>query len=258
MNELPSGDEIFTSLKEQGLCEALIAASESFSGPDPQNTCRRAFSFMIYDLEAQSKNQSDEDKLAILNHFFFNNKKFRNCSESLFIRSTVENRKGHQILLSILYARLGQSIGLNLKLLHIPNHHILSWSTTGHTNYIDLSKNGQRLTEDEWLALLSKHSMEIRMLNSSEILVQYLSYLSMYFRQTDDLSSLHRCLNVLMELEPENIRTLTERALVRKKLGLMKESLQDFKRYFSFTNDSEAPIDLVLAFKELKSHESIL
>jgi regulator of sirC expression with transglutaminase-like and TPR domain len=56
---------------------------------------------------------------------------------------------------------------------------------------------------------------------------------------------------LILQFEPENTRYLAERALLRKEMGLAKEALVDFKRYFSFTDKSMAPITVQQAHDEL-------
>jgi regulator of sirC expression with transglutaminase-like and TPR domain len=65
-------------------------------------------------------------------------------------------------------------------------------------------------------------------------------------------------------MEPNNLRYLADRAVVRKKLGHQKEALSDIKRYFSFTDQNSAPENIQLLYKELsamhapaKSHDLI-
>jgi regulator of sirC expression with transglutaminase-like and TPR domain len=84
-------------------------------------------------------------------------------------------------------------------------------------------------------------------------MVQYLSYLAFHFRQIENLEGLHETLSFILKIEPENTRYLAERAMLRKKIGLPKEALSDFKRYFAFTDRQSAPHEVNLAYDEIRT-----
>jgi len=230
---------------------ALVTIAQRFNPDFSPDNCTRTINFMTYELQANADTSEPENCYQKLNHYFFEHKNFKRLPAHHFLNEILAERGGCPIALALLYIHLGQSLGLRLKLVHWPLHAILHWDDNGLCHYIDLEHNGKILDEDELLQIINKHKDQVRTLNLTESIVQYLAYLAMQFRQQMQLEKLHEALTLILQVEPENTRFLAERALLRKELGLTKESLADFKRYFAFTEASTAPNEMAAAYQEL-------
>lgn len=233
--------------------EALVAVNVSLNGTDNRDSCLRIINFMSYELTTLCDNKSDFVAFQILNDFFFNTKGFRLSKNPLLLKNILDARSGCGIALSLLYIHLAQGLGLQLHLIHWPFHAILKWEHEGKAHFIDLEHRGQTLSEDDLLLIVNRHKEQVRILSLKEALVQYLAYISLHYRRAEEHEALHKTLNLILRLEPENTRFLAERALLRKDLGLVKESLCDFKRYFAFTDKAAASPEVLAVYETVRS-----
>lgn len=240
----PENDELLNPLS------ALLSVNSIFNSDTTSEACLREVNFMSYELSTLCDNQVDAKVFATLNNFLFNNKKFKIAARPLLLKPLLESRVGSSITLAFLYIHLAKCLGLKMQLIHWPLHAILRWeSSTGKTHFVDLEQQGQTLCEEELLAMVNKHIEQVRALSFREAFIQYLTALARSYREDGDGHGLHKSLNLILQADPENTRFLSERALLRKELGLYKESLSDFKRYFSFTEILSAPPEVVIAYE---------
>jgi len=232
--------------------EALMAINNQLLGNESHDGCTRSVNFMSYELATVCHNKTEIESLEAFNDFFFGTKKFRFSPEPVLIQNIVSERCGCGIALALLYMHLAKQIGLQLQLIHWPLHTILKWEHAGRAKFIDLEQQGKILSEEELLSMINKHKDQVRTLALHEALVQYLAYVSMSYRQSEDYETLHKALSLILRLEPENTRFLAERAILRRDLSLFKESLSDFKRYFSFTDISMASPEVIAVYETVR------
>ncbi|MCB0350368.1 MAG: hypothetical protein KDD38_04235 [Bdellovibrionales bacterium] len=231
--------------------QTLININTNLTRDESQDSCLRTINFMTYELATLCDNKTDREVLEVLNDFFFKTKNFKLDTSPLLLASILAERRGCGIALAYIYMHLAKNLGLELHLIHWPLHAILKWECEGKAFFIDLEQNGKLLSEEELLLMVNKHKDQLRTLSSTESTIQYLSYILTHYRQENQLEQLHRTLSEILNIEPENTRYLAERALLRREMGLIKESICDFKRYFSFTDRSAAPAHVITAYDSI-------
>jgi regulator of sirC expression with transglutaminase-like and TPR domain len=129
-------------------------------------------------------------------------------------------------------------------------------------SFVDLADDARLMTEEELLQLINRdlgrigsvtEAPKLEALSFRSLLVQYLHDLRRIYinEKNDDLA--HAVLSMLLKIEPTNLKYLGERALLRKQMGHHKEALQDLKRYFSFTDITQAPLEIQHAARELQA-----
>jgi regulator of sirC expression with transglutaminase-like and TPR domain len=212
----------------------------------------RSARFMSYELLSLCSDLPPQNRLETLNEFFFERKRFRFADGPFLIQEILEQRLGCGIALALFYIHLAEEIGLQFQLVHWPLHSVLKWDCDGRCRFVDLEQNGKLLNEDELLSIVNKHKDQVCALSLDQALIQYLTYMAMAYRQSENRPYLHRVLDLAIQLEPENTRFLAERAILRRDLGLIKESLHDFKRYFSFTELHQASPEIVSVYESVK------
>jgi len=232
----------------------LIEIHRALGAPSDAHATMRSVNFMAYELAALLQSQPPENVLREFNRFFFEQKNFRLSPVYNSLESLLDRREGCAILVALLYLHLAGSCGLKMNLIHWPLHTVIRWeSSPGKFAYIDLEKNGELMKPEDTLALVCKHKKEMLPLKTQEAVAQYLAYLALHFRNLQEYENLHTVLGLILDIEPENTRYMAERAILRRDLGLVKEALQDLKRYFAFTNsDSTAP-EILAVYNELKA-----
>jgi regulator of sirC expression with transglutaminase-like and TPR domain len=229
--------------------QALNLVNNDLSGGESQDASLRAVNFMSYELATLCDNKTDEEVFQILNNFFFQIKNFKISTSPFLLDSVLNERNGCGIAVALLYLHLARTLDLDVHLVHWPLHTILKWENQGSAQFLDLSQGGRFLSADEILEIVNIHKEQVRTLSMSESLVQYLTYISMNYRQSQELEQLHKVLNLILKIEPENTRHLSERALLRRDLGLHKEALCDLKRFFSFIDKNSASPQLVETYE---------
>lgn len=214
------------------------------------DTCLREVNFMSYELSTLCHSQADSEVFQTLNNFLFSNKNFKISARPILLKPLLENRTGSNIAFAFLYIHLAKCLDLKMQLVHWPLHAILKWeSSSGKTRFVDLEQKGKTLCEEELLSMVNRHIEQVRTLSFREAYIQYLAAIAQIFREDGDGHGLHKALNEILQVDAENTRFLSERALLRKELGLLKESLADFKRYFAFTDVLAAPPEVVIAYE---------
>lgn len=232
--------------------QALLTINAQFQPAETLENQKREINFMGYELQAICQGQTIATSLDHLNKFFFQTKGFRLLTKPVLLNDILSERGGCSLGVTLLYLHLANTLNLRAQLLHWPRHGLLRIEQETGCCFLDLEQNGKKLDGDEVLNMINKNTEALKTLSLTEILVQYLTYLAFHFRQIEDMDGLHKTLSLILKIEPENTRYLAERAMLRKKIGLLKESLSDFKRYFAFTDRQAAPEEVNLAYDELR------
>lgn len=235
---------------------ALAHVAQSLDDSFTSDSCLRTVKFMAYELASLCESKSEDEIYRTLQKYFFNDKNFRVKPGPHLLNDVLEQRAGCGMAISLLYMHFAQNLGLRLQLVHWPLHSVLKWDRQNNKScYLDLEQQGQLLSEEALLKMINRHREQVSTLELSEALTQYLTYILISLRQTENQNDIHRAYNLLLQLDPENTRLIGERALLRKNLGLIKESLNDFKRYFAFTNRDAASPEIVNAYEDLRKRE---
>ncbi len=238
---------------------------------DITNLIRR-LQFLCYELRSQlSEDEHPETKLKILNDFFFTQKNFSSLAQSeldeipylsLFLERALVQRSGSPLIMTLIYNHLAQHIGLPLHFIDLEPKCFLKYLGETQTTYIDLSRGGKSLGAEELLENMRRRLKDEKIsisqicetLTPLQFLVSYLTSLKKYLTRHSKLEELLLIQNSLLELLPQNLHLLGERALLFYKLNLPKNSILDLKRYFSFQHRDRAPQELVRIYDELIGH----
>lgn len=227
--------------------------------------------FFAYELQALvADSLGERDRLAALNRFFFEAKNFK-CltevahlhrpSDAFRLSHVLAARAGSPILLALLYAFLAERIGLQLEFVDFNPTWFLKWNDQGRSRYIDVTRSGATLSNDELIEVLhtryklsTESSCEglLETLTFETYLVEYItdlkSTLSGYDQRPEKLLFLQ---NALIAYQPSNLQLLPERALIHRKLGNFKSALADLKRYFAFHDREKSPAEFAKLHDEL-------
>ncbi len=238
---------------------------------DIANLIRR-LQFLCYELRSQlSEKETPENKLKILNEFFFSVKNFSSLAsqeydeilyQSLLLEKALLQRTGSPLIITLIYNHLAQHIGLPLYFIDLEPKCFLKYIGETSTIYIDLSRGGKFLTAEELLENMRRRLKDDKIsisqicetLTPLQFLVSYLASLKTYLTRHSKLEQLLIIQNSLLDLLPQNLHLLGERALIFYKLNLHKNAILDLKRYFSFQHRERAPQELVRLYDELIGH----
>lgn len=227
--------------------------------------------FFAYELQTTVQDALPErDRLAALNRFLFDTKCFK-CltelahlprpSDAFRMSRVLAARAGSPMILALLYAFLAERIGVSLEFVDFNPTWFLKWNDNGRSRYIDVTRAGTTLSNDELIDILqtryklsSEASCEglLEPLTFERFMVEYItdlkSTLSGYDSKPEKLLFLQ---NALIAYQPSNLLLLTERAAIHRKLGNFKSGLADLKRYFAFHDREKSPVEFSRLHDEL-------
>lgn len=227
--------------------------------------------FFAYELQALvDESWSERDRLSYLNRFLFDAKCFK-CvneighlnrpSDAFRMSRVLAARAGAPMMLALIYSFLAEKIGVRLEFVDFNPAWFLRWNENGRSRYIDVSKRGATLSNDELIDILQtryKMSTEasteglLEPLTFERFLVEYIedlkSTLSGYDLEPEKLLYLQ---NALIAYQPSNLHLLAERAGFHRKLGNFKSALADLKRYFAFHDREKCSSELNQLHDEL-------
>jgi regulator of sirC expression with transglutaminase-like and TPR domain len=217
--------------------------------------------FFSYELQTLTRDaHTDQDKLGLLNNFFFSAKNFR-CTPlgEVRLNRVLAERTGAPQVIELLYAFLAERIGVALDFVDLKPTCFLRWSEGGRSRYIDVTRGGATLSSDELIDTLHTRFSMTTFSNTSLLEVaSFESYISDYLvtlKHAIDISHDPETVlflqDTLIAYQPSNLQLVGERALLHRRLGNFKNAFTDLKRYFSFHDRSRAPIELCRLLDEL-------
>jgi regulator of sirC expression with transglutaminase-like and TPR domain len=223
----------------------------------------RRTQFFAYELQTLIRDENTErEKIALLNAYFFDMKKFR-CIEDLsrtrpvlntvhFGRALVD-RSGSPVLIAVLYKYFAEHIGVQLEVVDFHPTRFLRWYENGRARFVDILREGDLLSSEQLIECLhdkfsamdaSAHSI-LEVSRFELILSHYIGDLKTAIGAAEDFAKLLFLQNTLVSYQPSNVELLAERAFLHRKVGQFKNALSDLKRYFAFYDKARAPRDLV-------------
>lgn len=261
------------------LIRELSRIAFEFDDTMPVDWLIKRTQFFAYELQSELETTSAEavserDRLAHLNRFFFDSKRFQ-CltemanhaepSEAFRLSHVLTSRRGSPVVLSLLYAFLAERIGVKLDFIDFNPAWFLRWSDQGRSRYIDVARNGATLSSDELIDVLhSRYQMTTDLKNDAlfepisfdRFMVTYVCDLKSTLLSTTGakLPSAEKLLflqNLLIAYQPSNVNRLAERAVLYRRVGQFKNALQDLKRYFAFNDKEKASPELTQLHADL-------
>ncbi len=251
------------------LVRELSRISQELEPSVPSEWLLKRALFYSYELNILvDEGMSERDRLARLNHFFFEEKKFRGLTDPVhlgdpsdpFRLSTVFSaRQGSPIVVAVLYGFLAERIGVPLEFVDFKPACFLKWVDSGHCRYIDVGRGGATLASDEVIELLhSQYQLTtvgldqlLEPVSFEALLTTYLSQLKQAFAPRKEYEKTLFLQNALIAYQPSNLQLIAERAVLHRKLGHFKSALADLKRFFAFNDRDRAPAELVKLHDDL-------
>lgn len=210
---------------------------------------RKRISFLSHEMKMHVSNDlTPHEKLQGLSEFFFHQLNFKVFSEKQKSRSglteVICEKKGTAFSVGLLYRQLAQVLHVPLRFVQVPHLRLLKWSGQGHSLFVDLAQNGKVLLHADLLAYVQQLKNEgydlgvstFEFLDDRTVLMAYLSLLKENFGYASNTSQLLKIYECILQLQPQNISVIGERALLYYNLGCKTEARQELKRYFAFSN----------------------
>jgi len=260
------------SVKDPGsIVPLLMQIDELLSDQIDSSNLIRKINFSCYDLMSQCEDLLEMDRILILNEFFFSEKNYQlnpdKSKNAPLISNTFLNRKGDSFNLALSYLHMASHLDLPIYLIQLPNSRLIKWVRSGKNNYIDLHRGGKIISEDDVIEILhdnfphaelssnTLHSDLFDIKPAQKVLDQYLNSLIYFYKKHSRTHSHKILLDIQIKIKPDNIKLLSQRALIHKNWGYKKEALKDFKKILSFVNIDDLSPELRIAYYEVNSDE---
>jgi len=268
-DKLSLGLELLTVSDPNSLMPVILDIHSLIFNEDDTNNTLRKLNFMGYELQTRTENLTEMDRQSILSDYIFNEKHFLISALSnktidqndWQLPYTVETKQGCSFIISLIYVYLAQNLELPIYLINSKEDNILKWVHGNKPTFLDITTNATPLTEKkmcEVLLEMNKSRPDIPVdsfdiLPAKDIINKYLMYLLNIFNLKKQLGFAKTTLDILIKLEPANLQHLHSRALINKKLHCHKEALNDIRRYYSLNGEENTPVELKVAYYELKN-----
>ncbi len=245
---------------------------------DPQaSRCLKKINFMSYEVAAKCDDDSELNRLYILNDYFFGDHGFQvdrgKTHEFWNFRHIIETKRGAPLPIALIYFHFAAYIDLPLYIIQLQGFRMVKWVVENQPKYINLAAGGRILSEKQVLEVLNKMNKtalstkdkkepegalatHLEILPLKKLLFHYVqSLIELYKYEGKDIER-KTMLDVILKISPSNLKFLSQRALLLKRMGLYKEAMADLKKYFSFTSLEGSPEEIQIAFYDMKLKNS--
>ncbi len=221
------------------------------------------FQQMCTELKRAVEGKNEAEKVYVLSNHFFNQWRFRNLEvpaqnhSDLRVSEVLKKRTGSFLAILIIYYSFAKEIGLQFNFVKLANLSLLKLKISDKCFYLDIEKNGLFLNHEEIVQKLSADRQKIDMqtlecITETAMFEIYLDQMIELLEKSDLFHALRECLNHALLLDNANLKYLAKRALLAKRLGESAEAIHDLKKYFAYVDFATSPIELRMAYNELK------
>ncbi|MCB9025834.1 MAG: hypothetical protein H6625_05925 [Bdellovibrionaceae bacterium] len=220
----------------------------------------RKINFLVYELQALCEGLEENDKIHVLNSFFFEKNGFhsifelRPSSKNFSFQKLLNTKSANSLLLIILYQFFANQIDLPIFAINMEPLQILKWHQKEKCSYIDLNRKGKVFDRNEILGILNHNTSNgdcFETLTIKHIFSHFLEKLSQSLQKENLDSQLMTCLDIALDIDENNLKALCQHGLLCYKIGSFQQALKDLKKYFSFTDLYSAPDDLKKIYQQL-------
>ncbi len=213
--------------------------------------------------------------ISMLNHFLFREMGYAGNFDNYydprnsFLNDVMDRRVGIPITLSILYIEIARRVGVALQGISFPGHFLAKCVTDQGVIVLDPFNKGISLSEADLRERLresgdsSAHSdtplvVLLRPATPHEILVRLARNLKAIYIQARDLEKAVAMSNLILCVNPIDIKELRERAALYHQLFCFRAALADFERLVELDVDAADDDDIRETIAELKKKSRLL
>lgn len=205
----------------------------------------------------------DEAKLRALDQYLFQTRGFHGSRgdyynrANSFLNEVIDDREGLPITLSVLYLELGRRLGVPLVGVGLPGHFVVRHEPGGaRGTYIDVFDGGKRLTEEEATRRVAEAGGEpvppesLATMAKRDIIARILRNLFGVAQTEGDLPAMHRYLDTLLDVAPDQVEARLARAALRLRENDLEGALADIDVVVERA-PPEIDLEPVLRFREM-------
>lgn len=243
----------------EALAPLLVATDQLLNPSDTNDQTFRRLHFLVFELFSRCEGLEEAERMEQLLHFFFKEKAFyfhdsKNINElNLSISSALNDFSGHPFVATLLFLHLAHALQIPLFWIQFQNQSILKWHRSGHCEYLDFLCEGRKLSDAEVLKVIEKRGCRVECWSPKQLYQGYLDLITKALEKTANLKSLLLAYSLAIQMDDSNTHLLGRRAFLRFRLGYTKDAHADLKRYFSFVDKNNAPLEILELYQKVLS-----
>ena len=188
----------------------------------------------------------DEDRLKIINRYFFEEPGFETIKESRLnfqnslLPSVLSRHQSPIPLFMLIFCCFLEECGLKARNISCELANLLKIQVNGSPRIINIDCRGEFLKPHEITDLINKGlDFSNNWLDSRTLVIKYLNLIKKLARKTENLQTLSLIHSYLMKYQPFNLKHLADRAMISFERGDYQKTIEDIRSYFQYSRSDE-------------------
>jgi len=202
--------------------------------------------------------------ISMLNEYLFDELGFDGAEEDYydpgnsFLNVVLDKKTGIPITLSIIYAEVAKSIGLNLQIIGFPGHVIVKYK---EEIILDPFYSGRLLTIEDLEEILTKNFGEVDVLvpeylneaTTDQLLTRLLRNLKNAYTQSYAYNNAMKCTDMILGMQPESPEEIRDKGILEERLLRYDKAIPLLNKYLELqpeADDADFILELIKSVRE--------
>jgi len=202
--------------------------------------------------------------ISMLNEYLFDELGFDGAEEDYydpgnsFLNVVLDKKTGIPITLSIIYAEVAKSIGLDLQIIGFPGHVIVKYK---EEIILDPFYSGRLLTIEDLEEILTKNFGEVDVLvpeylneaTTDQLLTRLLRNLKNAYTQSYAYNNAMKCTDMILGMQPESPEEIRDKGILEERLLRYDKALPLLNKYLELepeADDADFILELIKSVRE--------
>ena len=202
--------------------------------------------------------------ISMLNEYLFDELGFDGSEEDYydpgnsFLNVVLDKKTGIPITLSIIYAEVAKSIGLNLQIIGFPGHVIVKYK---EEIILDPFYSGRLLTIEDLEEILTRNFGEVDVLvpeylneaTTDQLLTRLLRNLKNAYTQSYAYNNAMKCTDMILGMQPESPEEIRDKGILEERLLRYDKAIPLLNKYLELqpeADDADFILELIKSVRE--------
>ena len=202
--------------------------------------------------------------ISMLNEYLFDELGFDGAEEDYydpgnsFLNVVLDKKTGIPITLSIIYAEVAKSIGLDLQIIGFPGHVIVKYK---EEIILDPFYSGRLLTIEDLEEILTRNFGEVDVLvpeylneaTTDQLLTRLLRNLKNAYTQSYAYNNAMKCTDMILGMQPESPEEIRDKGILEERLLRYDKALPLLNKYLELepeADDADFILELIKSVRE--------
>jgi len=202
--------------------------------------------------------------ISMLNEYLFDELSFDGAEEDYydpgnsFLNVVLDKKTGIPITLSIIYAEVAKSIGLDLQIIGFPGHVIVKYK---EEIILDPFYSGRLLTIEDLEEILTKNFGEVDVLvpeylneaTTDQLLTRLLRNLKNAYTQSYAYNNAMKCTDMILGMQPESPEEIRDKGILEERLLRYDKAIPLLNKYLELqpeADDADFILELIKSVRE--------